>query len=96
MGLRSTFITIDANINFSQEFIDKYSDAYNFMDGCRLPISTKYERPRFSDSIEKDIVAELRRMNDPIEINAVWLHEDGSINRIIINKLGVEEIEMKL
>lgn len=94
MGYRSTFITEDNNFEFSNEFVEKYKERYNFYNENNLPISSKQEYKRHLDYLEEDIVNELNRQNNNLSICGVWLHEDGLITKVIFTKDGVEEFDL--
>ena len=91
MGYRSTFITDDWNFKFSDEFVEKYKERYNFGRNNTLPISSKSEFVRFWDNLEEDIVKEMNLKNSSSTIFGIWLHEDGQISRIIFSKEGVSD-----
>jgi hypothetical protein len=93
MGYRSTIITDDVGFEFSEEFFEKYKDRYNFGYNRNLPISSKHEVKRWWDNLEEDIVSELKNKNYDWRIFAVWLHEDGLIDRIVFTKEGVFDYE---
>jgi hypothetical protein len=93
MGYRSTFITDHWGFKFSELFVDKYKDRYNFGSDNSLPISSKIEFKRFWDNLEDDIVNELKFQNSNHRIFGVWLHEDGQIDRIVFTKEGVFDYE---
>lgn len=93
MGYRSTFITDDWKFTFSESFVDKYKDRYNFGKNNCLPISSKHNYERFWDDLEKDIVNELKLQNSDWRIFGVWLHEDGKITRLVFTKDGVDDGE---
>lgn len=94
MGYRSTFITSDDNFEFSNEFVEKYKERYNFYNENNLPISSKHEYKRHWDDLEDDIVNELNKQNSNLAICGVWLHEDGLITKVIFTKDGVEEVHL--
>lgn len=93
MGYRSTFITDENGFEFSESFVEKYKDRYNFNLKNHLPISSKGEYKRYWDNLEKDIVSELKIKNYDYRILAVWLHEDGEIDRIVFTTEGVFDYE---
>lgn len=101
MGYRSTFITEDGCFKFSDEFVEKYKDRYNFggIEANSLPISSKSEYKRYWDRLEEDIVKELNNQdaknNIPYDsILAVWLHEDGEITKVVFEKDGVTDLNV--
>ena len=95
MGYKGTIITDHWDFTFSDEFIYKYKDIYNF-GGAKnnsRPISSKFEIKRFSNDLEKDIVKELKSKNENHRIHAVWLREDGLIDRVVFTKDGIFNYE---
>ena len=93
MGYRSTFITDHWGFTFSESFVEKYKERYNFGSENSLPISSKYEYKRFWDELEDDIVNELKLQNSDWRIFGVWLREDGKITRLVFTKEGVDDNE---
>jgi len=93
MGYRGTLITSDGKFEISDKFISKYKDRYNFGRGNSLPISSKFEVKRFYDDLEDDIIEELKLQKNTDwfrkEIQAVWLYEDGLVDRIVFTENGV-------
>jgi hypothetical protein len=73
MGYRGTFITDDLPFEFSESFVEKYKDRYNFNQGRYLPISSKIEYKRYWDNLEKDIVKELKDKEISKEDYDSWL-----------------------
>lgn len=91
MGYRATFITDDTAFEFSEQFIEKYKDRYNFNQGRYLPISSKTEYKRYWDNLEKDIVKELKDKNFDYRILGIWFYEDGRSEKIVFTKDGIED-----
>lgn len=94
MGYRSTFITEDGNFEFSDEFVEKYKERYNFYNGNNLPISSKHEYKRYWDNLEKDIVNEIIKFDSDRIIMGVWLHEDGMVTKVYFTKDGIEDVDL--
>lgn len=101
MGYRSTFITEDGCFKFSDEFVEKYKDRYNFggIEENSLPISSKSQYKRYWDELEEDIVKELNDQPPTVSyhyknIVGVWLHEDGEITKVVFEKDGVTDLNV--
>jgi len=92
MGYRSTIITDDWKFTFSDTFTNKYKEKYFFGKENSLPISSKFESDRDYE-FEEDIAKEMAIQASNHRIFAVWLHEDGKIDRIAITKDGVFDYE---
>jgi hypothetical protein len=93
MGYRGTFITDDVGFEFSESFVEKYKDRYNFHLGSHLPISSKTEFKRHWDKLEDDIVKELKEKDYDYRILGIWFYEDGLLERIVFTKNGIEDYE---
>lgn len=97
MGYRSTFITDHwSTLEFSEEFVSKWEHRYRFGDrGNGTPISSRRQFKRSLDGFEEDLVAELRRLDWNYSLWGAWLHEDdGLVDRVIYNKVGITNVEL--
>ena len=96
MGYRSTFITDHWGFTFSESFVEKYKERYNFGSENSLPISSKYEYKRFWDELEDDIVNELKLQNIELRLQDSEIKLKDSEIKLKDSEIKLKNNEIKL